>query len=90
MQYMCMCVYARKTITVKPFGPILTQPAIAIMDRRVGITRCRGARRVHYTPAAYACVYTVARVNPRMYVRARRASVRTYVYAHNRSCAFIR
>lgn len=30
-----------KTITVKPFGPILTQPAIAIMDRRVGITRCR-------------------------------------------------
>lgn len=30
-----------KTITVKPFRPILTQPAIAIMDRRVGITRCR-------------------------------------------------
>lgn len=37
----CVCVRARKTITVKPFGPILTQPAIAIMDRRVGITRCR-------------------------------------------------
>ena len=39
--YVCVCVRARKTITVKPFGPILTQPAIAIMDRRVGITRCR-------------------------------------------------
>lgn len=35
-----MCTYARKTITAKPFGPILTQAAIAIMDRRVGITRC--------------------------------------------------
>lgn len=34
-------VRAPKTITVKPFGPILTQPAIAIMDRRAGITRCR-------------------------------------------------
>lgn len=44
-----------KTITVKPFGPILTQAAIAIMDRRVGITRCR----VYY---AHACVWTVARV----------------------------
>lgn len=76
---MYVCVYARKTITAKPFRPILTQPAIAIMDRRVGITRCRGARRVHYTPAAYACVYTVARVKPCMCVRDVRQCARTYV-----------
>lgn len=85
MPYMCICVYASKTITVKPFGPILTQPAIAIMDRRVGITRCRGARRVHYTPAAYACVYTDVRVNPCVRV------CRARTYARNRrSCAFTR
>lgn len=24
---------------------------------------CHGARRVHYTPAAYTCVYTVVRVD---------------------------
>lgn len=51
------CVRAVKTITVKPFRPILMQPAIAIMDRRVGITRCRALILL-----SRACVWTVARV----------------------------
>lgn len=69
------CVRARKTITVKPFGPILTQPAIAIMDRRVGITRCRArilrsclcldsCTRVHATNP-FAPLYTSRSWTPR-------------------------